>query len=113
MKRVHVRNVRESVEGEYIGRAGRARAGSPLGNPFVIGRDGDRAAVIAKYRTHFAAQLGRRDGVVMKDLERLVSILRHEGMLTLLCWCAPEACHGDVVAQWIESQVERWREPEG
>ena len=26
---------------------------TPWGNPFVIGRDGDRATVIARYRDHY------------------------------------------------------------
>lgn len=34
----------------YIGRPGK------WGNPFVIGRDGSRAEVIAKYRTWLASQ---------------------------------------------------------
>ena len=32
----------------YIGRPGKGQTG-PWGNPFVIGRDGDRATVIAQY----------------------------------------------------------------
>lgn len=45
---------RQCVEGGvrvYIGRP------SILGNPFVIGRDGDRAKVIAKFRTYAGGHL--------------------------------------------------------
>jgi hypothetical protein len=35
----------------YVGRPG------PLGNPFVVGRDGSRAEVIAKYRRWLWARL--------------------------------------------------------
>jgi hypothetical protein len=38
---VHVKRAAYDV---YIGRP------SPFGNPFVIGRDGERAAVIGRYR---------------------------------------------------------------
>ena len=34
----------------YIGRANGKLKGSPLGNPFSIGVDGDRAEVIEKFR---------------------------------------------------------------
>ena len=63
----------------YIGR------GSKWGNPFVIGRDGDRAAVIAKYESY----LRRRH-----DLLRALDELRGKD---LLCFCAPLACHGDLL----------------
>ena len=46
---IEVKNVRSGARGEYIGRRGYGREGSPLGNPFVIGRDGTREQVIAKY----------------------------------------------------------------
>jgi hypothetical protein len=65
----------------YIGRPGK------WGNPFVIGRDGSRAEVIAKYRAWLASQpelLDALDELRGKDL---------------VCWCAPQACHGDVLIE--------------
>jgi len=64
----------------YIGRPG------PWGNPFVIGEHGDRAAVIAQYREWL---LGQPD---------LVARMRRElAGRDLVCWCAPLACHGNVI----------------
>ncbi len=63
----------------YIGRP------SKWGNPFVIGRDGTRAAVIAKYRAWVVAQ------------PALMSALDELRGRDLVCWCAPLACHGDVL----------------
>jgi hypothetical protein len=63
----------------YIGRP------SKWGNPFVIGRDGTRAEVIAKYRAWVLNQpqlMGALDELRGRDL---------------VCWCAPLACHGDVL----------------
>jgi len=65
----------------YIGRGGR------WGNPFVIGEDGSRAEVIAKYRQMLLgspAMLDRLDELRGKDL---------------VCWCAPQACHGDILLE--------------
>jgi hypothetical protein len=58
------------------------------GNPFVIGKDGTREQVIAKYRAWLMSEpsivaMARRD-------------LRGK---TLGCWCAPKACHGDVLLE--------------
>jgi hypothetical protein len=65
----------------YIGRP------SKWGNPFVIGRDGTREQVIAKYR---AFVLGRPE---------LIAALPELRGKTLGCWCAPLPCHGDVLAE--------------
>ena len=75
---VHVKRAPCDV---YIGRP------SPFGNPFVIGRDGDRGAVIRKYRAWLLAQ------------PALVERVRRElGGKVLGCWCVPLPCHGDVLA---------------
>ena len=65
----------------YIGRP------SKWGNPFVIGRDGTREEVIAKYRDLLPVLPGR--------LEEIRTELRGH---KLGCFCAPQPCHGDVLA---------------
>ena len=65
----------------YIGRP------SKWGNPFVIGKDGTRDEVIAKYREWLLAQ------------PALVEALPELSGKVLGCWCAPQACHGDVLAE--------------
>ena len=77
-------NMRGAYEGVYIGR------GSKWGNPFVIGKDGDRAEVIAKFKEYASARLG----VDMNWLKPLVG-------KDLNCFCAPLACHGDVLLEMI------------
>ncbi len=74
----------------YIGR------GSKWGNPFVIGRDGDRATVIARYE-HYLRQ--------RHDLLRALDELRGRH---LVCFCAPLACHGDLLLRLANaSRAER------
>lgn len=65
----------------YVGRP------TMYGNPFKLGVDGSRAAVIAKYR---AAVL---TDPLMRDL---VARLRGKD---LVCWCAPLPCHADVLLE--------------
>ena len=68
----------------YIGR------GSIWGNPFVIGRDGDRAEVIRRYEAYFLAN---------PTLRAQVHTLKGK---TLACFCAPKPCHGDVLARYAD-----------
>jgi len=60
------------------------------GNPFKLGDDGDRETVIANYRDHY---LPHKPSLQ----DRLVDL---EGK-ALACWCAPEPCHGDVLADIV------------
>lgn len=66
----------------YIGR------GSKYGNPFVIGVDGTREEVIAKFVCYAEERFTREE--VMRDLEGR----------DLLCSCKPKACHGDWLLAW-------------
>ena len=72
---------RSSATQLYIGRP------SKWGNPFVMGRDGSRTEVIAKYRAWIVAQ-----PTLMNALDELRG-------RDLVCWCAPLACHGDVLVE--------------
>lgn len=62
----------------YIGR------GSPWGNPFIIGEDGDRRAVIEKFEAWAEAQ------------PDFMALIREELRgKDLVCFCKPAHCHGD------------------
>lgn len=82
----------------YIGRGAGGTVGL-FGNPFVIGRDGDREWVIRKYEDY-----------IRKQPERLELIRLWKPDMVLGCWCRsvkdivnPNACHGDVLMQiWHE-----------
>ena len=71
--------------------------GTPFGNPFMIGRDGNRAEVIEKYRRW----LWRR---IRGDNYFATQVYQLHGR-DLCCCCAPLPCHGDVLeraAAWLE-----------
>ena len=81
---------------------------SPLGNLFHIGVHGTREQVIASYRLWLESVL-RGDptpaGARARAMYwRLVARAR-EGDLRLLCHCAPEACHADVLADSINAYL--------
>ena len=82
---------------------------SPLGNPFQLCRDGSRAQVIASYRRWLWAQLQEPGSAQRQELERLLAQAQ-AGPLELLCWCAPLACHAEVIRSalsWLAEQQRR------
>lgn len=105
---IAVKNVRSTDKGEYIGR-GNARYGfapSPLANPYVIDQFHTREQVLAKYRAWLARYtFGEVVTPQLTELMRLVELAR-KGDLTLLCWCSPLACHGDILKEVIEAALE-------
>ena len=78
----------------YIGRAGFGEEGD-FGNPFVIGKDGDRDTVIEKFKFYFYERI-KRDPVFKADVKKL------KGKV-LGCFCKPKRCHGDVIAEYLDS----------
>lgn len=71
----------------YIGR------GSQWGNPYAIGYDGDREEVIRKFRYDFERGL-------MKFTKEDTLNLKGQ---TLGCHCRPAPCHGDVIAEYLNT----------
>ena len=69
------------------------------GNPFEIGKDGDRKTVVKKYAAYFEDRIAKD-----RAFRRAVLALRDK---KLACWCAPKLCHGHVIAAWLESEVSR------
>lgn len=67
----------------YIGRP------SIWGNPYVIGKDGSREEVIAKYEEYLLNN---------KSLLDLLPTLMGK---VLGCWCYPNPCHGDVILRLL------------
>lgn len=90
---INIVNKHHGKSGEYIGR------GSPLGNPFVIGKDGSREQVIAKYRVWLNEQIMRKNPVVLDELNRLGNKAIDEKGLALQCFCYPKPCHGEVIKE--------------
>jgi hypothetical protein len=82
---VHCKRARYDV---YIGRP------SKWGNPFVIGRDGTREEVLAKYRAW-----------VLRRPELIAALPELRGK-ALGCWCAPKLCHGDVLVDLLQEGPE-------
>lgn len=101
MAKIEVGNKRNGARGHYIGRP------SPLGNPFIVGQDGTREEVIQKFRRDLWERMKRGDVDVTQELDVLVHRHLTGEDLTLVCWCAPAPCHGDVIKAAIEYLARR------
>lgn len=77
---LNLKDLQEGDKGVYIGRP------SIWGNPFTIGKDGTREQVIKWH----AAWMMQQPELIALAKEQL------KGQ-DLLCFCAPEACHGDLL----------------
>jgi hypothetical protein len=77
----YVVHCRYSEYDVYIGRP------SKWGNPFEIGRDGTRYEVIEKYKDYIKRKFSEEE--IKRELRGKI----------LGCYCAPQDCHGDVLAE--------------
>lgn len=92
----NLRRERMGPDDVYIGRPSHthdghiiAGRGGYFGNPFRIGRDGDRETVIAKFEADARRRIEREP-----EYRERVKALHGK---RLFCHCAPLACHGDVL----------------
>ena len=86
-------NRRTEKETIYIGRS------SPLGNPYIIGKDGDRDTVIAKYRDYLVQQISKGNKEIINSLR----LIKQDPNARLGCYCKPLACHGDVILSLLDT----------
>jgi hypothetical protein len=109
MLKIQVGNIKLGDQGVYIGRPNKDRPGSPLANPEYLAKEEDRAKNIAGYKVWLWAKIQARDPKVMAELWRLLGLARRPEGVTLLCWCVPKQCHGDVIKaalQWLDEQAQ-------
>ena len=82
---MRVVNLRKEKYTVYIGRP------SIFGNPFIIGKDGSRKKVIAKYKDY---------ALKYPNLLKAIKTLKKDDKLG--CFCHPLPCHGDVIIKLKE-----------
>jgi hypothetical protein len=78
---------------EASGRLERIDRQTEWGNPFELPVDGDRAEVVSKFSKFY---LPHKPGLLAK-----MPALRGK---VLACWCHPEECHGDIIAEIVNSE---------
>ena len=87
------------VKGEidvYIGRP------SPLGNPYPVTNGRDKC--IAQYQSWFDTQILTK-GKARNEIIQIYRLVKAGHKVNLVCWCAPQACHGDVIKSFLEEYL--------
>lgn len=77
----------------YIGRAGNGQSGY-FGNPFTLKSENKRQEVLDQYRAYLEKKL--------EEDQEFRSKVRNLRGKTLVCFCKPKLCHGDILAEWAE-----------
>jgi hypothetical protein len=87
-------NLRSSTFTVYIGRPGHGLQG-PFGNPFVVGVHGTRGECVRLFEEWFASDTA-------KEYRELIHtrIIPND---VLGCFCKPAACHGDIIARYVNN----------
>ena len=98
---IHIKNAPKGWEDNfdyvYIGRKrkGKDEYGY-FGNPFFLKSESDRKKVIEQYKEYFYDRI-ERDDLFKVQIDNLKN-------KTLVCYCSPLPCHGDVIAEWLNKQ---------
>jgi hypothetical protein len=88
------------AQGVYVGRP------TLLGNPFRLENEVQRDQVVNQYATWLQHQIRRGNPEVIRALEELYRTLKLRGNITLLCFCAPRRCHGEIIAEHLKRRAE-------
>jgi len=90
---LNIRRDRIPPQAAYIGRGKYRGQSSKVGNPFVIGPDGDRKEVCGKFEAWAPTQ---------PDIMAAIDELRGRD---LACFCAPYRCHGDFILRMANREI--------
>lgn len=85
--------------------------GSIFGNPFRIGRDGDRDTVCRKHQEWLDAWILRKErisfflqGTLYCNQTVIENLAKLKGK-NLGCYCAPQKCHCEYLEQLVKQEV--------
>lgn len=83
-------NLRDKPPAPYV----RIDRRTKWGNPFKIEGDITRLRSITLYAAHLVSEINHGT-IALRDIRELSG-------KTLACWCAPEPCHGEVLAAFAD-----------
>lgn len=96
---IEIKNLKNDIpQFEYDARVDRY-ANEILGNH--IGKGYPRAKSIQLFTEWIDSMISKNDNTVMGEIERLHNIHQKHGNLRLFCWCYPQPCHAEVIANRI------------
>lgn len=80
--------------------------GTALGNPYVLGKDGNRDEVCDKYESAFKkmTEQAHYASPFAIQLAKIEAEAR-KGDVRLGCYCAPQRCHCETIKHYIETKL--------
>lgn len=90
-------NLYKAAYDVYMGRAGKGKDGY-FGNPFRLDDESKRLDVLLQYERWFYDRLERDE-----EFKRRVHALKGK---TLGCFCKPKSCHVDIIADYLNHEVQ-------
>jgi hypothetical protein len=93
-KKTKVVNLYKEPYDIYIGRPGKGVSGY-FGNPILLRPGDSRGSTLDRFREYFFTRLEQ-------DPQFKAHIMTLKGK-TLGCFCKPNACHGDIIAEYLNS----------
>lgn len=100
--KVIVVNSTFALDAEQIDRS------TPLGNPNRIYRDTpwEREQCLIKYKRWLWENLKLPESAPAREMQRLASIVKERDLI-IRCWCAPKACHGQIVGKALQWMIQQ------
>lgn len=91
----------------YIGRENKTYGlkCSPLANPFNIGKKFTRETSLFNYKHWLMNSYKNKNSSSYNELIRLLNLYKENLDIKLICWCNPEACHGDIIKQVLDWMI--------
>jgi hypothetical protein len=96
---------RDGVLSVYVGRP------EALGNPFRLVRthssiEANRRKIVGRYEAWLMRAV-LLDPVVSHEFKKIEAAALAGLDIELVCWCAPKACHADVIRKFLEASLAR------
>jgi hypothetical protein len=87
--------------------------GSLVGNPFThldskfngVTKVKSREIAVEMYKDLFLSVMREDDNDTTDFIKNLINKLKSGIDINLVCFCKPKACHGDVIANYINKQI--------
>jgi len=79
--------------------------GSALGNPHAITATVTRDRACAMFAGHLTEMLSKKDKRIVSALDAIANTSLDGQPVNLVCFCAPQQCHGDYIKKLVDKAV--------
>jgi ribA/ribD-fused uncharacterized protein len=114
MAQIIIGNLRDEVKAGPHEAVFRVDRKSILGNPYAMRNDSEdeRNRVCDLYEKYFKAQIKKR-GDFAREVGKIIKAVQDPEIsrVYLMCWCAPNRCHGETIKRFVEAYIRKENKP--